>query len=70
MLEGSVIVTLANEVATLTLNRPEIHNAFDDELVARLTRELRQLATDADVRVIVLAARGKSFCSGADLNYM
>ena len=71
MTEGNVLVTLdAKGVATVTLNRPEIHNAFGEEIIAKLTQELRALGNDEDVRVVVLNARGKSFCSGADLNWM
>jgi methylglutaconyl-CoA hydratase len=55
---------------TLTLNRPELHNAFDDALIAQLTQALKQLETDPQVRVVVLAANGKSFSAGADLNWM
>ena len=47
-----------------------MHNAFDDNVIARLTRELRSLSEDDDVRVVVLGARGKSFCAGADVNWM
>lgn len=56
--------------ATITLNRPEMHNAFDDTLISALTDELKRLERDSSVRVILLAARGKSFSSGADLNWM
>jgi methylglutaconyl-CoA hydratase len=56
--------------ATLTLNRPELHNAFDDALIAQLTQTLNQLETDPQVRVVVLAANGESFSAGADLNWM
>lgn len=56
--------------ATVTLNRPEIHNAFDDTLIARLTAELKQLEADPQVRVVLLAASGRSFSAGADLNWM
>ncbi len=70
MNEGTVLVTVDGDVATVTLNRPEVHNAFDDALIARLTHELNDLAVDKDVRAVVLAARGKSFSAGADLNYM
>ncbi len=56
--------------AIITLNRPELHNAFDDTLISSLTGELRRLERDPNVRVVVLAARGKSFSSGADLNWM
>lgn len=57
-------------VATLTLNRPQKHNAFDDELLTSLLAELRACRDADGVRVIVLAATGKSFCAGADLNWM
>jgi hypothetical protein len=57
-------------VATVTLNRPELHNAFDDDLMRALTARFRALAADANVRVIVLAAAGKSFSAGADLAWM
>lgn len=60
----------ATGVATLLLNRPDLHNAFDDILIADLTRELRRLDDDPNVRVVVLAAHGKSFSAGADLNWM
>lgn len=56
--------------AKLTLNRPEMHNAFDDRLIKALTEEFRRLERDPAVRVVILAARGKSFSSGADLNWM
>jgi methylglutaconyl-CoA hydratase len=57
-------------VATLTLRRPDVHNAFDDELIERLRRELQGLSKDPSVRVVVLEAEGKSFSAGADLNWM
>jgi len=57
-------------VAILTLNRPDIHNAFDDALIADMTAALDDLNTDDDVRVVVLSANGKSFSAGADLNWM
>lgn len=56
--------------ATITLNRPEMHNAFDDTLISALNEELKRLEREQSVRVILLAARGKSFSSGADLNWM
>ncbi len=56
--------------ASLTMNRPELHNAFDDAIISDLTDALRQLDDDPDVRVVVLAASGRSFSSGADLNWM
>ncbi len=71
MAEGTVLVTVdAKGVATVTLNRPEMHNAFDEDTIAILTRELRALGDDEDVRLVVLNARGESFCAGADLKWM
>lgn len=71
MPEGNVLVSVDSKgVATVTLNRPEVHNAFDDETIERLTRELRMLGDDEDVRVVLLTARGPSFCAGADLKWM
>ena len=57
-------------MARLRLERPEVHNAFDDGLVAALTRTLESLAGVADVRVLVLEGAGASFSAGADLNWM
>jgi methylglutaconyl-CoA hydratase len=63
-------VTLRNAVAIVTLNRPEVHNAFNEVLIAELTAVLRSLAADSSVRVVVLMGSGPSFCAGADLNWM
>ena len=57
-------------VATLTLNRPEVHNAFDEGLIAALTERLAALGADPAVRVVLLRAAGRSFSAGADLNWM
>ena len=56
--------------ATLVLNRPEVHNAFDPEMVDALTATLRQLESRADVRAIVLTGAGRNFCAGADIEHM
>jgi len=56
--------------ATLTMNRPDLHNAFNESFVATLTASLRRLEADPAVRVVMLAANGKSFSAGADLNDM
>lgn len=60
-------------VARLSLKRPEVHNAFDDSLIADLNKHLEQLhklAEAGDVRAVVLGSEGKSFSAGADLNWM
>jgi methylglutaconyl-CoA hydratase len=67
----TVMVEIFDEgIATVTLNRPDLHNAFDEELISALTSALRSLEPNPEVRVVVLAAEGKSFCAGADLNWM
>ena len=70
MADDTVLVAVDGAVATVTLNRPHAHNAFDDALIAALTQTLEGLAARDDVRVVVLAGRGKSFCAGADLAHM
>lgn len=57
-------------VAHVWLNRPDVRNAFNDEVIAALTRAFEQLSQDKDLRVVVLGAHGKAFCAGADLNWM
>ncbi len=57
-------------VATVTLNRAEKHNAFDDAIIAELRSAFDELAGRDDVRVMVLASEGKSFSAGADLAWM
>ncbi|ALO46446.1 enoyl-CoA hydratase-related protein [Pseudohongiella spirulinae] len=60
----------ASGIAEIWLNRPEKHNAFDPALIAAIHRALDTLRDDSSTRVVIIAGRGKSFCSGADLNYM
>ena len=57
-------------VCTLTLNKPERHNAFDAELIQRLLTDLQLVDEDPSVRILILTGEGKSFCSGADLEWM
>lgn len=57
-------------VATVTLNRPEVRNAFNDEVIAELTAVFSELADREEVRCVVLAGNGTAFCAGADLNWM
>jgi len=63
-------IELNGPVATIWMNRPDLHNAFDETLIAELTAACIALDDDADIRVVVLAGRGKSFSAGADLNWM
>lgn len=65
-----VTVEQADGVARIWLDRPDVHNAFDDELIRALQERLAAASHDDDVRVIVLGGRGKSFSAGADLSWM
>ncbi|CAB3756987.1 enoyl-CoA hydratase/isomerase family protein [Paraburkholderia humisilvae] len=66
----TLIVECAHQVATVTLNRPEVRNAFNATMIAELTAVFRELSERDDVRAVALAANGKAFCAGADLNWM
>ena len=67
----SLIITIDDRgIAYVSLNRPEVHNAFNDELIAALTRAFKKISSDPAVRAVVLAGNGKSFSAGADLNWM
>lgn len=71
MSEKMILVDIdVRGVATVTLNRPDVHNAFDDALIDTLDGILKQLDHNDAVRVVVLAAEGKSFSAGADLRWM
>ena len=63
-------IELKDQIATIWMNRPDHHNAFDEILIAELTAACIALDEDKDVRVVILAGRGKSFSAGADLNWM
>ena len=62
--------TQGNEIVYVTLNRPEVRNAFNEGLIGELQDVFTKLGADEHCRVIVLQANGKSFCAGADLNWM
>ncbi len=63
-------ITRRGPVATVTMARPEVHNAFNEALIAELHTVFQELGADGGVRVIVLAGEGKSFSAGADLDWM
>lgn len=69
-MSDSLLQSRDDGVLTLTLNRPDLHNAFDDALVAALTETLTEAADDATLRALVITGAGKSFSAGADLNWM
>lgn len=70
MTETSLHLALNGPVATVTLTRPQVHNALDETLVGNLAQAFQKLSVAEAVRVVVLAAEGDSFCAGGDLQWM
>lgn len=67
---STLLIQKNGPVATVTLNRPDVHNAFNEDLTKELLETFSAFDTDNETRVIVLTGAGKSFSAGADLNYM
>ncbi|MEI6303644.1 MAG: enoyl-CoA hydratase/isomerase family protein [Betaproteobacteria bacterium] len=65
-----LLIQINHGVGILWLNRPELRNAFNDDMIAELTTALKALEADAAIRAVVLAGAGPAFCAGADLNWM
>jgi methylglutaconyl-CoA hydratase len=63
-------IAVVDKVATITLNRPDVRNAFNETTIADLTMAFDEVSQDGSIRAIVLAANGPAFCAGADLNWM
>ncbi|MDY0344071.1 MAG: enoyl-CoA hydratase/isomerase family protein [Lentimicrobium sp.] len=63
-------IGISNQTATIWLNRPEIRNAFNEVMISELIKAFNEVSALDDVRVVVLRGHGKSFCAGADLNWM
>lgn len=68
--DNIVLLETKGGVATVTLNRPEVHNAFDERMIERLAQIWDELAARADIEAVVLKGSGKSFSAGADMNWM
>lgn len=66
----TILLERSGSTATLTLNRPQVHNAFDDKLIAEATAALESLADDTGARALVVTGAGPTFSAGADLNWM
>src|SRR4051812_35367773 len=66
----TIAVELRNGIGIIALNRPDVHNAFDEVLIEELTQAARELADDERVRAVILTGNGPSFCAGADLTWM
>lgn len=67
---NTILFEQMNGVGWLSLNRPEVHNAMNEEMIAELTNVFKSFEKAKDIRAIVLTGNGKSFCAGADVNYM
>lgn len=70
MTDSNLLIEIENGVAKLILNRPDVHNAFDDVLIEKIIAALNAVEANDDVRVVVLTSHGKHFSAGADLNWM
>jgi methylglutaconyl-CoA hydratase len=66
----TISITGKEGITTVELNRPELHNAMNDTMIAELTAAFMEISKDNSVRAVILRGKGKSFCAGADLNYM
>jgi methylglutaconyl-CoA hydratase len=66
----ALTLTHTGALLTITLNRPEVRNAFNDEVITELTQAFQTAAASAETRAVVLASEGPAFCAGADLNWM
>ena len=66
----ALTLTHTGALLTITLSRPEVRNAFNDEVIAELTQAFQTAAASAETRAVVLASEGPAFCAGADLNWM
>lgn len=68
--DGKVICALNNNIATITLNRPEVRNALDQEMILTLLQLIKNLQNNDDIKLLVITGEGENFCSGADIEWM
>ena len=66
----TIETSLDGQVARVILDRPEVHNAFNDKMISELLEAFEEIAQEKKVRVVVLTGKGKSFCAGADINWL
>jgi len=66
----TIVYTIDKLVARVTFNRPEVHNAFNDQMIEELTHVFKDIQKRESVRVVVLTGEGESFSAGADINWM
>jgi methylglutaconyl-CoA hydratase len=69
-MSATLKISVAHHIGSITLNRPDVRNAFNDEVIAEITQAFTELGQRDNVRCIVMAAEGTAFCAGADLNWM
>lgn len=68
--QNDVKLEISDHIATITLNRPEVHNAFNEYTIELLLTHFNTISQQQDIRAIVLTHEGPHFCAGADLNWM
>lgn len=66
----TLIYRIQNSIANVILNRPDVHNAFNDKMIEELSFVFNEIEKSNEIRVVILSGEGKSFCAGADLNWM
>jgi methylglutaconyl-CoA hydratase len=66
----TIIYKIDDKIARVILNRPDVHNAFNDTMIQELSNVFDDIEKNPDIRVVILTGEGKSFCAGADLNWM
>jgi len=66
----TIQTTKQDKIFTISLNRPEVHNAMNDTMMKELTNCFKKISIDEEIKVVIITGNGKSFCAGADLNWM
>ncbi len=66
----TLILKIQNAIGNVILNRPDIHNAFNDKMIEELSSVFDEIDKSNEIRAVILSGEGKSFCAGADLNWM
>ncbi|MBE0481000.1 MAG: enoyl-CoA hydratase/isomerase family protein [Dehalococcoidia bacterium] len=70
MADETVILQKADMLATITLNRPQVNNAFDYPMMERMDEVINDVSQDENVRVVIITGAGKAFCAGGDVSYL
>ena len=66
----TILYSVEDNIARVTFNRPDVHNAFNDKMINELSRVFDEIEKERGIRVVIITGKGKSFCAGADLNWM